>query len=140
MLPAAILFSAHFLLISWAAQMGGYSPPSRHMVALLSTILLPVLLVSVNWTARQKMLFLFLEAIGWLVSGLMITHYRLIFTEATWRKPDGVSVFWQWTGLERWIPSLTATDPDLVLIIVWICITLLISAALYPRTSRISSE
>jgi hypothetical protein len=137
MLPAAILFGAHFLLISWAAQMGGYSPPSRHMVALLSTILLPILLVFPHWSSRQKILFVILEVLGWLVSVAMVTHYRLIFTEATWRKPDGGSVFWQWAGLDRWIPNLTATDPDVGLIIVWICITLLISAALYPRNSRV---
>ena len=140
MVPAAILFVAHFLLISWAAQMGGYSPPSRHMVALLSTILLPILLVFFDWTHNQKMLFLALEVLGWVIAAAMVTHYRLIFTEATWRKPDGGSVFWQWTGLERWIPNLTATDPDVSLIIIWVCITLLISVALYPRSSRIQSE
>ncbi len=136
MLPAAILFTAHFLLICWAAQMGGYSPPSRHMVVLLSIVLLSLLLIFPQWTIRQKILFFTLEIAGWVISFAMLTHYRLIFTDATWRKPDGGSVFWQWVGLERWIPSLTATHPDASLIAVWICFVILISAALYPRVSR----
>lgn len=136
LIPAAILFTAHFLLICWAAQMGGYSPPSRHMVVLLSIVLLPLLLIFSHWTLPQKILFFTLEIAGWVISFAMLSHYRLIFTDATWRKPDGGSVFWQWAGLERWIPSLTATHPDPGLIAVWVCFVMLISAALYPRSSR----
>ncbi len=120
MIPAASLFTAHFLLICWGAQMGGFSPPSRHMVVLLSVVVLPLLLVFSKWNLKQRLLFFFLEGLGWLVSIAIYTHYRLIYTDATWRNPDGGSSFWQWAGMEQSIPNLTATHPNLLLIAVWI--------------------
>lgn len=139
-LPAVILFTAHFLLICWAAQMGGYSPPSRHMVVLLSVILLPLLLIYFQWNRKQRILFVVLAIAGWIISLCITTHYRLIFTDATWRNPDGGSVFWTWTGMEKWIPNLTATSLNLFLIVIWICAIFLISIALYPRNSKKQSE
>lgn len=139
-LPAIILFAAHFVLICWAAQMGGYSPPSRHMVVLLSVILLPLLLIYSQWNIKQKVVFVVLAIAGWIVSIGIVTHYRLIFTDATWRNPDGGSVFWTWAGMEKWIPNLTATSLNLSLIISWICVIFLISVALYPKNSRKQSE
>src|SRR5262249_8246758 len=34
-LPLLALFVSHFLVLCWAAQMGGYAPPSRHFVVLI---------------------------------------------------------------------------------------------------------
>jgi hypothetical protein len=140
MLPAAILFLAHFFLICWGAQMGGYSPPSRHMVVLLSIVLLPLFLVFSEWSRNQKILFLVLEASGWVISIAIFTHYRLIYTNATWRNPDGGSVFWQWAGLEYCIPNLTATHLVFGLITIWIGMVILISIALYPRIHTADSS
>ena len=89
--PALVLFAAHFLLISWGAQMGGYAPPSRHFVVLIPLMLLPMLILFEQWDRFQKGLFWFLSGLGLAVSILIFTHYRLIFTNATWRNPDGYS-------------------------------------------------
>jgi hypothetical protein len=132
MIPATILFAGHFLLICWGAQMGGYSPPSRHMVVLLPIILLPLLLIYSQWNRKQKILFVILEILGWAVSAAIFSNYRKIFTDATWRNPDGGSVFWAWIGIESWIPNLTATNPNWLLVGVWIAAIVILSIMFYP--------
>ena len=132
MAPAALLFGAHFLLISWGAQMGGYAPPSRHFVVLLPLMLLPILLLSSQWDRARRWLFWFLSSLGLLVSVLIFTHYRLIFTNATWRNPDGFSEFWSWLGMQYQIPRLTASPPDFIAAIAWTLAALVLARLLYP--------
>ena len=118
--PALLMFAAHFLLISWGAQMGGYAPPSRHFVVLIAPMLLTILLAYSSWTARQKIFFWVLATVGWAVGVMILTHYRLIFTNATWRNPEGYSEFWSYWNLQHHIPRLTSTPPDILLALVWV--------------------
>lgn len=133
MVPALGLFCIHFLLISWGAQMGGFAPPSRHFVVLIPLMLLPILLLYPEWNRLQRWLFWTLSAIGLVISGLMFLNYRSVFTNATWRNPDGYSVFWSVFGLERWIPRLTSTPPDYGVAMFWIAATICSAWILYPR-------
>lgn len=133
MLPAILLFAAHFGLISWGAQMGGYAPPSRHFVVLIPLMLLPMLLLFSQWGRAQRWLFWSLAGLGFIMSTLIFTHYRLIFTNATWRNPDGYSEFWSAFGLQEWIPRLTSAPPDYIACVFWTLAAILIAWLLYPR-------
>lgn len=136
MFPAFGLFGVHFLLISWGAQMGGYAPPSRHFVVLIPLMLLPILLLFSEWNRVQRWLFWILSAIGLVLSALILTHYRSVFTNATWRNPDGYSPFWSIFGLQNWIPRLTASPPDYAAAVVWITLIICLAWLLYPRAPR----
>jgi hypothetical protein len=131
--PALLLFAAHFLLLSWGAQMGGFAPPSRHFVVLIPLMVLPILTLSREWNATQKALCLLLQSLAWTIAFLMFSHYRSIFTNATWRNPDGTSEFWSALRLERAIPQLTTSHPDWFVTIAWCCAILLLAALLFPR-------
>ncbi len=131
--PLIILFSAHFLLLSWGAQMGGFAPPSRHFVVMVPFLIIPILITYSSWKRYQKILFLTLAAIGWGIAALILRNYRLIYTNATWRNPDGYSEFWQHFGMEHWLPRFTSSPPDFVLAAIWIAITIVIGFVLYPR-------
>jgi hypothetical protein len=133
MIPLLALFAAHFVLLSWGAQMGGFAPPSRHFVVMIPMIALPILLVFDSWRRAQKILCIFLAAVGWLVSGLILSHYRLIFTNATWRNPDGYSEFWSWLRLEHLIPQLTTAQPVYVIASIWLVFIILLTLLLWPR-------
>jgi hypothetical protein len=131
--PLVILFCAHFLLLSWGAQMGGFAPPSRHFVVMTPFLIIPILITYSSWKRYQKVLFLALAAIGWGVALLILMNYRLIYTNATWRNPDGYSEFWSHFGLQHWLPRFTSSPPDFVLAAVWIVITAALGFILYPR-------
>ncbi|HET6266737.1 MAG TPA: hypothetical protein VFG11_03395, partial [Acidobacteriota bacterium] len=132
-LPLLALFVSHFLVLCWAAQMGGYAPPSRHFVVLIPLLLLPMIGLVPEWKKQQRAIFLVLMSLGWIVGVAILTHYRLIFTNATWRNPDGMSAFWQAFGLDRVIPNLTASEVPFLLVAIWCLVVSLISWLLYPR-------
>lgn len=132
-LPLLVLLTAHFGLLCWAAQMGGYAPPSRHLVVLIPLILLPIMALYPQWTRAQKVLFTALQFAGWSVSAAILTHYRLIFTNATWRNPDGFSEFWSWFHLEKSLPLLTATTINFVPVVLWAALVALLATVLYPK-------
>jgi hypothetical protein len=132
--PLIILFSAHFLLLSWGAQMGGYAPPSRHFVVMVPFLIIPILLTYSFWSRFQKGLFFSLAAIGWSIAALILMNYRLVYTNATWRNPDGFSEFWQHFGMQSVIPRFTSSPPDYALAAVWIIITAVLGFLLYPRS------
>jgi hypothetical protein len=134
-LPLLVLLIAHFGLLCWAAQMGGYAPPSRHLVVLIPLILLPIMALYPQWSRAQKLLFTALQFAGWIVSAAILTHYRLIFTNATWRNPDGFSEFWSWFHLERSLPLLTATSINFVPVALWMALVALLATVLYPKSS-----
>jgi hypothetical protein len=131
--PLVILFSAHFLLLSWGAQMGGFAPPSRHFVVMTPFLITPILITYSAWKRYQKNLFLTLAAIGWGIAVLILMNYRLIYTNATWRNPDGYSEFWSHLGLQHWLPRFTSSPPDFALAAVWIAVTIALGFILYPR-------
>ncbi|PWT94064.1 MAG: hypothetical protein C5B54_00615 [Acidobacteria bacterium] len=136
-IPILILFFSHYLALSWGAPLGGYSPPSRHIVVLLPFVLLCLSSLVPQWKTYQKYFFYGLVLISGLVSALILTHYRSIFTDTTWRNPDGQSIFWQTLQLQNLIPNCTATHPSVVLIFVWLIALIIVSAVLYPRTKSI---
>ncbi len=131
--PLLILFLFHYLALSWGAPLGGYSPPSRHFVVLLPFVLIALMTVMPQWNAWQKRCFVVLAGAGCLVSFLILTHYRTIFTDATWRNPDGYSVFWQTFHMENWIPRMTAVHLELGLIALWLSCIIALSILFYPR-------
>jgi hypothetical protein len=132
-LPLLALFASHFLVLCWAAQMGGYAPPSRHFVVLIPLLILPMMGLLCQLKKQQRAILLALMSLGWTVSAAILTHYRLIFTNATWRNPDGMSSFWQAFGLDGLIPNMTASNIPFLLVTVWCLLVFLLSSLLYPR-------
>lgn len=139
-LPLLALLIAHFGLLCWAAQMGGYAPPSRHLVVLIPMILLPIMALYPHWNRMQKIVFSVLQALGWVVSIAILTHYRLIFTNATWRNPDGFSEFWSAFHMERALPLLTATQINFLPVVLWVIPVLVLAALLYPRQPAVPAR
>jgi hypothetical protein len=134
--PLLILFGLHFAALCWGAPLGGFAPPSRHFV-----VMLPFLLLLMTFSFResapwQKGIIVILQGIGWTIAGLLLTHYRLMFSNVTWRNPDDSSSFWRWLGLEQVIPNAIATTPNYLLIGAWIAAVLLFSVLLYPRRAN----
>lgn len=131
-----LLFAAHFLVISYGAQMGGYAPPSRHFVVLVPLLSVPMLLAFGELESRwRRATFVFLEAVGWTIAVLMFSHYPLIFTNATWRNPDGYSEFWTWLHLDSLIPQLTGSYTNYPLTIVWVLLVVLFALLLCPKAT-----
>jgi hypothetical protein len=133
--PVAVLFLAHYGLLSWGAQMGGYAPPSRHFVVMIPFLVLSISLCFPIWTRFQKILFAVLASAGLAISIFILSNYRSIFTNATWRNPDGYSEFFQLLGLHHAIPRFTSSPPDFLIAAVWIAAVAVISFLLYPRSS-----
>jgi hypothetical protein len=133
--PALILFVLNFLVLSWSSPLGGFAPPSRHFVAMLPFLAIFIWTVARDWSRSQRRLFLALELIGWFVAVLMLTHYRLIFANVTWRNPDELSPFWKWIHLANWIPQLTTQQVNYGIVIFWLGSTALLSYFLYPRSA-----
>jgi hypothetical protein len=127
---------AHFLLLSWGAQMGGFAPPSRHFVVMVPFLIIPILLTYSDWKLFQKILFYIVAFISGIISILILMHYRLVFTNTTWRNPEGYSEFWKYFHLEHLIPRLTSTPPDYVALAGWVAAVCILSILLYPRFRR----
>ncbi|HEY7161403.1 MAG TPA: hypothetical protein VH815_09085, partial [Acidobacteriota bacterium] len=137
--PLLILFFAHFLLLSWGAQMGGFAPPSRHFVVMVPFLIIPILLTFSDWKFFQKILFLILATVSAIITVLILTNFRLVFTNTTWRNPEGYSEFWKYLHMEHLIPRLTSSPPDYVALSGWLAAVCIISILLYPRFSRAAS-
>lgn len=133
MVPVVILFGTHFLALCWGAPLGGYAPPSRHFVVMVPMLLILIAMIVPRLTRWRMILLVLLEAAGWAIILFMLTHYRLIFANVTWRNPDGVSPFWQWLKLDQWIPNMIATWPDISIIFLWLASTALLTILIYPR-------
>jgi hypothetical protein len=134
--PLLILFLAHFLLLSWGAQMGGFAPPSRHFVVMVPFLIIPILLTFSDWKRFQKILFLVLGGIGWLITIFILMNYRLVFTNTTWRNPEGFSEFWKHFHIEHLVPRLTSSPPDYVALAGWLAAVFIVLILLYPRIKR----
>jgi hypothetical protein len=132
--PAIILFALHFLVLSWSSPLGGFAPPSRHFVVMLPFLALFIWTVASEWSPYQRRLFLVLELVSWVIALLMLTHYRLIFANVTWRNSDELSPFWSWLHLENWIPQLTTQQINSGIVLLWLAIIAILSYFLYPRT------
>lgn len=137
--PLLILFFAHFLLLSWGAQMGGFAPPSRHFVVMVPFLIIPILLTFSDWKRFQKILFLALAVVSEIITVLMLTNYRLVFTNTTWRNPEGYSEFWKYLHMEHLIARLTSSPPDYVALFGWLATVCIISILLYPNFKRAAS-
>lgn len=131
--PALLLFILHFLPLCWGAPLGGYAPPARHFVVMIPFLLTPVFLIYSKWLSEQKALMITLQLGGVYIAYRMFTNYRKIFANVTWRNPDGGSEFWPLLYLERWIPNCIATQPEYMLIFLWLVGTSFVAFSLYPR-------
>lgn len=138
--PLLILFFAHFLLLSWGAQMGGFAPPSRHFVVMVPFLIIPILVTFSDWRPFQKILFLVLAGLSEIITILMLMNYRLVFTNTTWRNPEGYSEFWKYLHMEHLIPRLTSSPPDYVALSAWLAAVFIISILLYPRFTRAAAS
>lgn len=131
-----VWFAIHFLMLCWGAPLGGYAPPSRHMIVLLPLILIPMSLLVAKISDFKKLLAVLMFVISWFLAALMYLHYRLLFTNVTWRNPDGVSPFWERLGVDSWLPSLTATNPQWLLVLLWCILLSGLSWLIYPRARQ----
>jgi hypothetical protein len=136
--PALILLALHFFPLCWGAPLGGYAPPARHFVVMTPLVLAPVFLIASKWISEQKALFITLQGVALLVSYEMLTHYRSMFADVTWRNPDGKSEFWPILHVERWIPNCIANQPEYALITFWVLGTAFLAFCLYPRSNSYS--
>lgn len=127
------LIAVHFLGLCWGAPLGGFAPPSRHLVVLLPLLLFPILSVHSFWSRAQRAVFYGLVSVSVAIALIMAAHYRALFSDLTWRNPDGVSPFWQMWHLESILPSVTATDLLILLILCWTVFFAAIAVYLYPR-------
>jgi hypothetical protein len=131
-----VWFAIHFLILCWGAPLGGFAPPSRHVIVLLPLILIPLTLIISNLSGSKKYLAVGMFILSWFFAVLMMLNYRLLFSNVTWRNPDGVSPFWQNLGLDWLIPSLTATHPNWVPVIAWCVVLGAIAWVIYPQISK----
>lgn len=135
-----VLFAAHFAALCWGAPLGGFAPPSRHLVVLVPLFLSAILTLHGEWKRAQRSVFYALMCVSLLLAGAMALHYRALFTNLTWREPGGYSPFWQLWHLEAWLPQLTAADPTYLLTLCWTVLFAALSWLLYPRLNRSNSE
>lgn len=131
-----IWFAIHFLILCWGAPLGGFAPPSRHMIVLLPLILIPLAVTVSALSGFKKFLAVGMFVLSWFFAVLMFLNYRLLFSNVTWHNPDGPSPFWQDLGLDWLIPNLTATRPNLLLVIVWCFVLSAFSWIVYPRVRK----
>ncbi|HEY7161242.1 MAG TPA: hypothetical protein VH815_08280, partial [Acidobacteriota bacterium] len=116
--------------------LGGFAPPSRHMIVLLPLILIPISFMVSELAGFKKYLVVGTFVLSWFFAVLMFLNFRSLFSNVTWRNPDGVSPFWQNLNLDWLIPNLTATHPHWILVIAWSVVLGVISWLVYPRTFR----
>ena len=135
-----IWFAIHFLILCWGAPLGGFAPPSRHMIVLLPLVLVPLAFIVPALSAVKKYLAVGMFVLSWFFAVLMFWNYRLLFSNVTWRNPDGVSPFWQDLRLDWLIPNLTATHPNSGPVIVWCIAVTAISWVVYPRIRKIEAN
>ncbi len=135
-----IWFAIHFLILCWGAPLGGFAPPSRHMIVLLPLVLIPLAFIVSAVSGVKKYLVVGLFVLSWFFAVLMFLNYRLLFSNVTWRNPDGVSPFWQDLGLDWLIPNLTATRPRWLLVIIWCLAVSSISWVIYPRIRKVETN
>jgi hypothetical protein len=131
-----VWFAIHFLILCWSAPLGGFAPPSRHMIVLLPLILIPLAFIVSAISRFKKYLAVGMFVLSWFFVVLMLLNYRLLFSNVTWRNPDGVSLLWQDLGISWLIPNLTATHPNWFLVIIWCIAVSAISWVIYPRIRK----
>jgi hypothetical protein len=100
---------------------------------MIPLVLAPVFLIGTKWISEQKALLVTLQSVALLISYEMLTHYRSMFSDVTWRNPDGKSEFWPLLHVERWIPNCIANQPEYLLVTLWILGTAFLAFCLYPR-------
>ncbi len=135
-----IWFAIHFLILCWGAPLGGFAPPSRHMIVLLPLVLIPLTFIVSAVSGVKKYLAVGMFVLSWFFVVLMFLNYRLLFSNVTWRNPDGVSPFWQDLRLDWLIPNLTATHPNWLLVVIWCIAVSAISWVIYPRIRKIETN
>jgi hypothetical protein len=118
-----IWFFIHYLILCWGAPLGGFAPPSRHMIVLLPIVLIVVAKAFSQQIGVRKILAAALFVLSWILAGFMYFDFRSLFTNVTWRNPDGISPFWQHYGVESLIPLTTASNLNWVVCLCW-CIVL----------------
>lgn len=130
----AALFAIHFLGLCWGAPLGGFAPPSRHLVVLLPLLLFAIFTAYGSYSRFQRAMFLGLIGLSAGIAALMATHYRLLFSNLTWREPDSPSPFWQMWHLDSLLPTLTASDLPILAIVAWTALFGALAWFFYPRT------
>jgi hypothetical protein len=130
-----IWFAIHFLMLCWGAPLGGFAPPSRHMIVLLPLVLIPITFMVSSLSGFRKYLAVGAFVLSWFFAVLMFLNFRSLFSNVTWRNPDGISSFWQDLKLVWLIPNLTATHLNLILVIAWCIVLAAFSWVIYPRIS-----
>lgn len=130
------MFGAHFLALCWGAPLGGFAPPSRHMIVLIPLFLYAILQAVQIWNRKQRGIFYGLFGISLLLSGAMAAHYRALFADLSWHNPDELSRFWQILHLEKWLPQMTAASPTYLLALLWTSIFAALAWALFPSTRQ----
>ncbi|HSE39696.1 MAG TPA: hypothetical protein VLH08_02940, partial [Acidobacteriota bacterium] len=116
------------------------APPSRHMIVLLPMCLIAVAHVFSKYSDVKKFVSILLFVFSWIIAALMFYDFRSLFTNLTWRNPDGFSPFWQRFKLEEFIPLLTASQPKILLILIWFIILIGLGFFLYPRQKKMNIE
>jgi hypothetical protein len=131
-----VWFVIHFLILCWGAPLGGFAPPSRHMIVLLPLILIPIALFVSELFGFRKYLAVGMFVLSWFFAVLMFLNFRSLFSNVTWRNPDGSSPFWQDLKLDWLIPNLTATHPNWILVILWCGVLSAISWLFFPKIRK----
>ncbi len=135
-----IWFFIHFLILCWGAPLGGFAPPSRHMIVLLPIILIVLAQAFSEYFGARKVSAFMLFGFSWLIAAFMYLDFRSLFTNVTWRNPDGISPFWQRYELESLIPLTTASDLNWILIFCWCVVITGLSWFFYPRSKSTLEE
>jgi hypothetical protein len=133
-------FLIHFLILCWGAPLGGFAPPSRHMIVLLPIVLITIASVFSEFSNARQLGTAILFALSWLLAAMMYFDFRSLFTNVTWRNPDGISPFWERYGLDQLIPVLTSSNLNWVLILMWCFVLAAISWFFYPRAKQASAD
>lgn len=131
-LPITAMFGAHFLALCWGAPLGGFAPPSRHLIVLIPIFLYAILQAAQVWTRKQRTIFNALIAISLLLACGMAANYRALFSDLSWRNHDELSQFWQIVHAEQWLPQLTAVPPTYFLALIWSLAFVLLARVLIP--------
>jgi hypothetical protein len=133
-------FLTHFLIICWGAPLGGFAPPSRHMIVLLPIVLITIAYVFSEFSSARQLGAVILFALSWILAAMMYFDFRSLFTNVTWRNPDGISPFWERYGIDQFIPLLTASALNWMQIVLWCFALAGLSWFFYPRVKQVSSD